>query len=72
MDKHKRSIHNSLLLTLAFTGLLVTNTANAWFFFWIPGSVTGKISDAITGSEGENCIGSSAKVGDYRQTEVFR
>lgn len=64
MNAHKRSIHKSLLLTFVFTGLLFTNPASAWFFFWIPGSVTGKIADALTGSEGENCVGSSAKVGD--------
>jgi hypothetical protein len=34
------------------------------FFFVIPGSVTGKISDAITGAKGANCVGASAKVGD--------
>lgn len=39
------------------------NNANAWFFFFIPGSVVGKITDGITGSEGENCVSSDAKVG---------
>jgi hypothetical protein len=34
------------------------------FFFYVPGSVTGKISDAVTGSEGENCVTTTAKVGD--------
>ncbi|MEI7430577.1 MAG: hypothetical protein WCL27_08980 [Betaproteobacteria bacterium] len=38
--------------------------ANAWFFFVLPGSVTSKISDAITGSEGENCVSDRATVGD--------
>lgn len=47
-----------LLLTLASTN------ANAWFFFFIPGSVTGAITDAITGDKGENCVGSNTKVGD--------
>jgi hypothetical protein len=31
---------------------------------FIPGSVTGAVSDAITGSEGDHCVSSSAKVGD--------
>jgi hypothetical protein len=34
------------------------------FFFVIPGSVTGKISDAITGAKGANCVRESTKVGD--------
>lgn len=41
-----------------------SSNANAWFFFFLPGSVTGKIVDAFTGAEGENCVGESAKVGD--------
>jgi len=43
---------------------LASNSAHAGFFFFIPGSVTSKISDAITGSEGDNCVGQNAKVGD--------
>jgi hypothetical protein len=38
--------------------------AHAWFFFFIPGSVTGKISDALSGAEGDSCVGPNAKVGD--------
>lgn len=34
------------------------------FFFVIPGSVTSKISDAVTGAKGANCVGAGAKVGD--------
>lgn len=30
----------------------------------IPGSVTGKVSDAITGAKGANCVGAANKVGD--------
>ncbi|MEX8495459.1 SHOCT domain-containing protein [Sphaerotilus sp.] len=44
--------------------LCVTTQANAWFFFFLPGSVTSKIGDAITGAEGENCVTAAAKVGD--------
>jgi hypothetical protein len=38
--------------------------ANAWFFVFLPGSVTGKIADAITGAEGDICVSSSAIVGE--------
>lgn len=37
---------------------------NGCFFFVIPGSVTGKISDAVTGAKGANCVGTNAAVGD--------
>lgn len=33
------------------------------FFVFIPGSVVGKISDGITGAEGEHCVGREAVVG---------
>jgi len=55
----KRAI--SLLIVLLAA---LSTDANAWFFFFIPGSVTGKIADAITGSEGENCVSPDKKVGD--------
>ena len=29
-----------------------------WFFIWTPG-----MSDLVTGSEGEHCVGTAAKVG---------
>lgn len=32
--------------------------------FFIPGSVTGAITDSITGDKGEHCVGSNTKVGD--------
>ncbi|WP_152555801.1 SHOCT domain-containing protein [Ferriphaselus sp. R-1] len=44
--------------------MLIPSSANAWFFFFLPSSVTNKISDAITSAEGENCVGSNAKIGD--------
>lgn len=34
------------------------------FFVWIPGSLIQKVSDGITGSEGEHCVSRSAQVGD--------
>jgi hypothetical protein len=57
----KKRIFSSILISFI---LLIANPAHAFFFFFIPGSVTGAISDAITGSEGANCVGSRAKVGD--------
>ena len=53
--------------TLALIGFLLafsTSNANAFFFFFLPGSVTGKIADAFTGAEGDNCVGANVKVGD--------
>ena len=50
-------------IALAVMLFIGHNNANAWFFFFIPGSVVGKITDGITGSEGENCVSSDAKVG---------
>src|SRR5665647_347815 len=49
-------------LAIILSAFLSTN-ANAWFFF-LPGAVTGKIADALTGAEGENCVGPNAKIGD--------
>ncbi len=37
-------------------------------FVYIPGSVIDATSDAITGSEGENCVNTAAKVGDLVKT----
>lgn len=53
-----------VLTVLAVLSALLSSNAYAWFFFFLPGSVTGKIADAFTGAEGENCVGSTAKVGD--------
>lgn len=49
---------------LALAAALAPATANAWFFFFIPGNVTSAISDKLTGAEGDNCVGPYAKVGD--------
>lgn len=50
-------------IALALALFIGHTSANAFFFFFLPGSVTGKIADSITGSEGENCVSSEAKVG---------
>ena len=50
-----------LLLRIVFLSIILfSNTAHA-FFFIIP---TGKISDLITGAEGDHCVTSVTKVGD--------
>lgn len=50
-----------LSVLLLVIGLGLSFNANAWFFFFLP---TGAIADAITGSEGANCVSDSTKVGD--------
>jgi len=44
-------------------GVCISFNANAWFFFFIPGSVISAVSDAITGNEGDNCVGQQVAVG---------
>jgi hypothetical protein len=48
---------------IGVTLLIYCTSAQAWFFFYLPGSVTGKIADSITGAEGEHCVSADAKVG---------
>ena len=45
------------------------SSAMAWFFF-IPGSLTGAIADAITGEEGFHCVARSVQVGDRIKTST--
>ena len=52
-----------LLTSMIMLFVFAVSDANAWFFF-LPGSVTGKISDSITGDRGENCVAESTNVGD--------
>lgn len=51
-------------IVIALVLVFITTQANAWFFFFLPSSVTSKIGDAITGAEGENCVTAASKVGD--------
>jgi hypothetical protein len=44
-------------------------SAMAWIFY-LPGSLTGAIADAITGDEGHHCVARSAKVGDRIKTST--
>lgn len=59
--KYRFFFHPLIIILIC---LIEIKSAHAWFFIWIPGSLTGRISDAITGSEGEHCVGTSTKVGD--------
>ena len=45
-------------------GMAISFNANAWFFFFLPGSATRAIGDAITGAKGNICVKDTAKVGD--------
>lgn len=50
---------------LALCLMLVSINANAGFFFvFIPGRLISSAGDALTGAQGENCVGPNAKVGD--------
>lgn len=44
-----------------------TQLAGCWFVF-IPGSLVQKVSDGITGAEGEHCVARHVKVGDRLTT----
>ena len=44
-------------------GLIATTNANAWFFFFIPGSVTQAVSDSVTGAKGNICVKDGLEVG---------
>ena len=41
----------------------LTTSAYAWFFFFIPGSVTRTVGDAITGAKGTMCVKEGIEVG---------
>jgi hypothetical protein len=49
---------------VAILAAALTLSLQGCFFVFIPGSVIGGISDAVTGAEGANCVSSAAKVGD--------
>lgn len=50
---------------ILFVGVLFFYTnANAWFFFFIPSSVTRGVADAISGAKGNICVKEVTKVGD--------
>jgi hypothetical protein len=45
-------------------GLGISFNANAWFFFFLPGSATRAIGDAVTGAKGNICVKDTYKEGD--------
>ena len=55
-----------LITSLALAGTLFSNTVNAWFFFWIPGSVISAVADALTGSEGNDVLDGRGGVDSLR------
>lgn len=52
---------SALLLVI---GLGLSFNANAWFFFFLPGSASRAIGDAITGAKGDICVKDTYKEGD--------
>lgn len=54
----------NISVVILVAGTCLSFNAHAVFFFFIPGSVASKVSDAVTGSEGDHCVGEQAKVGD--------
>lgn len=55
--KHRSKL-GTILIALAATQL------SGCFFVFIPGSLIQRVSDGITGAEGDHCVASAAKVGD--------
>lgn len=53
-----------LAIFLTVLGLTASSSAYAWFFIFIPGSVTRAISDSITGSKGNICVKEGTQVGE--------
>jgi len=51
------------LRNIVLLAVFTFSLQGCWFIY-IPGSVTGTISDSITGAEGSNCVSANAKVGD--------
>lgn len=51
------------LMKVGLTALICSQLSGCFFVF-IPGSLIAKVSDGITGSEGEHCVSRAAKVGD--------
>lgn len=49
--------------------VLVAPMLSGCFFVFIPGALIQKVSDGITGAEGEHCIGRNAKVGDLLKSD---
>ncbi|MDR3483208.1 MAG: SHOCT domain-containing protein [Burkholderiaceae bacterium] len=52
-----------LAIVLIVAGLTFSNTAYAFFFFFIPGSAARSIADSITGAKGNICVKEGTQVG---------
>jgi tetratricopeptide (TPR) repeat protein len=55
---------NQFKMLLFVMSLTMSTQAYAWFFFFLPGSVTRSIGDAITGAKGNICVKEGTKEGD--------
>ena len=55
---------NKIKLALVLGLTCFYSNANAWFFFFLPPSVTRGVSDSITGAKGNICVNEKTKVGD--------
>jgi hypothetical protein len=51
------------VIRIAAMAAVAASLSGCWAVF-IPGSVTGAVSDSITGAEGEHCVGESQRIGD--------
>lgn len=49
---------------LIFAAIVISPLLGGCFFIYLPGSVVGGISDTLTGSFGNQCVGALVKVGD--------
>lgn len=52
-----------LAFVLIVAGLTFSNSACAWFFFFIPGSAPRAVADAFTGAKGNICVKEGTQVG---------
>jgi len=53
----------AFVFALIVAGLTVSNSAYAWFFFFIPGSATRAVADAFTGAKGNICVKEGTQAG---------
>ena len=52
-----------LAVVMIVGGLAFSNSANAFFFFFLPGSATRAIADSITGAKGNICVKEGTQIG---------
>lgn len=52
-----------LAVVVFAAGLMVSNSAYAWFFFFIPGSATRSVADTFTGAKGNICVKEGTQLG---------